>query len=182
LTFSLILRPPFAPHWLVMASALAAADAIEMVTGIRPGIKWPNDVLIGERKVCGILIETSGDFAVLGIGLNVNGSLAGHPQLAARATTLADATGHTVSREALAAELLCALAETYARLCAGGELAQRELRATWRGRLVMLGRRVAIRQEAREQVGLAEDVGTDGALLLRDDAGTLHAITWGDVE
>src|SRR5258708_7756038 len=110
LTFSLLLRPPFAPHWLVMMSALAVADAIEAVTGIQPEIKWPNDVLIGGRKVCGILIETSDGFAVLGIGVNVNGSLADHPILAARATTLADVAGHVLAREPRATEILQELA------------------------------------------------------------------------
>ncbi|HEV8191104.1 MAG TPA: biotin--[acetyl-CoA-carboxylase] ligase, partial [Ktedonobacterales bacterium] len=90
LAFSIVLRPTFPPHFLVMACALSVAEAIEEVAGLRPEIKWPNDVLLGGRKVCGILIETSGESAVLGIGLNVNGSLAGYPELAARATTLAD--------------------------------------------------------------------------------------------
>jgi BirA family biotin operon repressor/biotin-[acetyl-CoA-carboxylase] ligase len=189
LTFSLLLRPPFAPHWLVMASALAVAEAVEAVTGMRPQIKWPNDVLLEGRKVCGILIESGTGYAVLGIGVNVNGTLADHPVLAARAATLAQATGHVISRETLAAEIVQGLDATYAALCEPGELgraAQRELRAAWRERLDTLGRRVVIHQggqaEQAEQAGVAEDVTADGALLLRDDAGALRTITWGDVE
>ncbi len=182
LTFSLLLRPPFAPHWLVMASALAVADAIEAVTSLRPEIKWPNDLLIGGRKVCGILIETSDGFAVLGIGVNVNGSLADHPILAARATTLADVAGHVLAREPLAAEILHGLDALYAELLAGGEAAQQALRDVWRARLVTLGRRVVIRQGEDELAGTAEDVAADGALLLRDEAGTQRVVTWGDVE
>jgi len=182
LTFSLLLRPAFAPHWLVMAAALAVAEGIEAVTGLRPDVKWPNDVLLGGRKVCGILIETSDDYAILGLGVNVNGSLAGHPELAERAATLAQASGHVVSREALAAEILHTLDATYADLGARGEPAQREVRAAWRARLVTLGHRVTIRQGAAEQAGVAEDVAADGALLLRDDAGRMHVITWGDVD
>src|SRR5690242_21469608 len=75
LALSLVLRPAFPPHFLVMASALAVAAAIETVAGLTPAIKWPNDVLVDGRKVCGILIETSPGAAILGIGLNVNGSL-----------------------------------------------------------------------------------------------------------
>lgn len=190
LILSLVLRPPFAPHWLVMASALALTSAIEAVTGIEAGIeaeieaeiKWPNDVLVGGRKVSGILIESSDAFAVLGIGVNVNGSLAAHSTLAARATTLAEAVGHPLSREALATELVQELDSLYADLCNRGEPAQRELREAWRARLGTLGRRVSIRQGERTLDGLAEDVGTDGALLLRDDLGIQHVITWGDVE
>jgi BirA family biotin operon repressor/biotin-[acetyl-CoA-carboxylase] ligase len=68
LTFSVILMPPFAANWLMMASALAVSEATTGVTGLAPAIKWPNDVLIGGKKVCGILIETSGEIAVIGIG------------------------------------------------------------------------------------------------------------------
>jgi len=182
LTFSLLLRPPFAPHWLVMASALAVAAAIEAVTGIRPEIKWPNDVLIGGLKVCGILIETSDGVAVLGIGVNVNGSLAEHPLLATRATTLADAAGHILAREPLAAEIIQELDARYAELLAGGEAAQSELRTAWRARLVTLGRRVVVRQGEGELIGIAEDVAADGALLLRDEVGGQRVVTWGDVE
>jgi BirA family biotin operon repressor/biotin-[acetyl-CoA-carboxylase] ligase len=182
LTLSLVLRPPFAPHWLVMASSLALALAVEVVTGLQAEIKWPNDLLVAGRKVSGILIESSDTFAVLGIGVNVNGSLAAHPALAARATTLAEAAGHPFPREALAAELLRALDARYADLCARGEPAQRELRDAWRACLGTLGRRVSIRQGERTLAGLAEDVSADGALLLRDDAGVRHVVTWGDVE
>src|SRR5262249_5795373 len=84
LALSLVLRPTFPPHFLVMASALSVADALDEATGLRPEIKWPNDVLLDGRKVCGILIESSGKSAVLGIGLNVNGSLVECPELAAR--------------------------------------------------------------------------------------------------
>jgi BirA family biotin operon repressor/biotin-[acetyl-CoA-carboxylase] ligase len=182
LALSVVLRPSFPPHFLVMASALAVAGAIEEITGLRPGIKWPNDVLLAGRKVCGILIETSGDVAVLGIGLNVNGSLAGHPEFAAKAATLADALGHGVSREALAASLLKRLDADYAALQGGGEDARAGLRAAWRARLVTLGTHVTIRQNNGAIEGLAEDVNADGALLVRAADGVLRAVTWGDVE
>lgn len=182
LTLSLVLRPPFPPHWLVMASALALTRAIEAATGLHPEIKWPNDVLIGGRKVSGILIESSDAYAVLGIGLNVNGTLADHPELAARAATLADALGHTLSRETLAVDLLRHLDALYADLRRRGEPAQRDLRDAWRARLGTLGRRVVIRQGEQAVEGLAEDVSADGALLVRDDAVGQRLITWGDVE
>ncbi len=182
LALSLILRPRFPPHFLVMASALAVFAAVVDVTGLEPGIKWPNDVQIAGRKVCGILIETSDDFAVLGIGLNVNGSLRDDPELAAKATTLAEACGHAVSREVVAAMLLGRLDALYDALQAGGDAAQRRIRDEWRARLVTLGRRVTLRQDKHTVSGVAEDVNADGGLLLRDDEDRLQTVTWGDVD
>jgi BirA family biotin operon repressor/biotin-[acetyl-CoA-carboxylase] ligase len=182
LALSLVLRPTFPAYFLVMASALAVAESVEVVSGLHADLKWPNDVQIAGRKVCGILIETSPGYAILGIGVNVNGSLAGDAQLAARATTLADATGRDLSRETLAAELLRRLHTLYAALSSPGGAAQRDVRAAWRARLITLGRRVTIQQEDAALAGLAEDVDADGALLLRLDDGSLRAVTWGDVD
>jgi BirA family transcriptional regulator, biotin operon repressor / biotin---[acetyl-CoA-carboxylase] ligase len=181
LALSLVLRPDFPPYYLVMASALAVADAIEEVAGLRTEIKWPNDVLLDGRKVSGILIETSPGYAILGIGLNVNGSYADDAELAARATTLADAAGQPLLREALAAALLRLLDGHYAALKEQGESARRRVRAEWRARLVTLGRHVSIQQGETAFSGVAEDVDADGALLLRLDNGELRTITWGDV-
>jgi BirA family transcriptional regulator, biotin operon repressor / biotin---[acetyl-CoA-carboxylase] ligase len=182
LALSLVLRPPFPPHFLVMASALAVAETVECVTGLVTGIKWPNDVQVDGRKICGILIETSPGFAILGIGLNVNGSLASDAELATRATTLAEALGHPLSREALAVELLHRLDDLYTLLLTRGEEGRRGLREAWQQRLVTLGRRVSLLQGEHRVTGIAEDVDADGVLLLRRDDGVLQPVTWGDVE
>jgi BirA family biotin operon repressor/biotin-[acetyl-CoA-carboxylase] ligase len=183
LALSLILRPAFPRHFLMMASALAVTEAIEAATGLRAGIKWPNDVLVSERKVCGILIDSRDEYAILGIGINVNGSLAPDPELAARATTLEQAAGRAVPREAIAIELLRRLEPLYDTLQTGGDEAQQAVRDLWRARLAMLARRVTIRQDpGPPREGIAEDVTEGGALLLRRDDGTLDTITWGDVE
>jgi BirA family biotin operon repressor/biotin-[acetyl-CoA-carboxylase] ligase len=185
LLLSLVLRPTFPAHFLVMAAALAVADAIGEVAGAPVQIKWPNDVLFDGRKLCGILIETgSGDVgahAVLGIGLNVNGSLEGDAELAASATTLATAAGHPVAREALAVALLERLAARYRALNAGGAPAQAAVRDAWRARLVTLGRVARIAQGERVLEGVAEDVDAGGALLLRLPSGKRRTILWGDV-
>lgn len=182
LSLSLVLHPSFPLHFLVMASALAVAEAIEVTTGLRPGIKWPNDVLVNGRKVCGILIEASETIAVLGIGVNVNGSLAESPELATRATTLADALGHPTPREPLFIEIVRRLDSLYAALNAGGERAQRLLRDSWRARLVTIGGHMTVQQGERAITGVAQDVDELGALILVADDGTRHTITWGDVE
>jgi BirA family biotin operon repressor/biotin-[acetyl-CoA-carboxylase] ligase len=168
-----------------MAAALAVARTIEATTALAPAIKWPNDVLVDDAKVCGILIETSSDtrgqpFAVVGIGLNVNGNLAGDPELAGRAATLAELAGHPLDRETIASELLLELADLYASMTASDD-GREAVRIAWRARLETLGRQVRILQGEHEVSGIAEDVDVDGALLVRSDDGRLVPITWGDV-
>ena len=122
---SVLLRPLFPPHLLVMLTSLAAVDAIADICQVAAEIKWPNDVLIEDRKVAGILIETSHDssghmVAVAGIGVNVNGSveeLAKYSSiqvpLTAIATTLESACGHKISREVFIARLLQYIEKSY---------------------------------------------------------------------
>lgn len=180
LELSLVLRPQAPAHFLVMASALAVAEAITAVTTLATDIKWPNDVVVGGRKVCGILIETSQEIAVVGIGINVNGSFASDPELAARATTLAEAAGHTVVREEVVVEVLRRL-DASDRALNSSVAARSDLRDAWRARLITLGQRVTVQQGETIRTGIAEDVDGDGVLLLRDDDGARHSITWGDV-
>lgn len=181
LEFSLLLRPAFPSYYLVMASAVAVAETIEAVAAIPAGIKWPNDVEVDGRKVGGILIETAGDIAVLGIGINVSGSLEDDPLLASTATTLADAAGHDVSRELLLVDLLRRFDLRYTDLSINGSAARETLHAAWRERLVTLGRRISVRQGEAALTGIAEDVDTSGALLLCLDDGTMVPVHWGDV-
>lgn len=182
LALSLVLRPTFPPQFLIMASAVAVAETVEEIVSPPVEIKWPNDVLVAGRKVCGILIESSGGFVALGVGLNVNGSLSGDSELAARAITLAEAAGRSVSREKVAAALLTRLDTLYFHLQQGGAEAQAEMREIWRARLATLGRTVTLRQGEQEVTGFAQDVNADGALLLRLPSGGLRTVTWGDVE
>jgi BirA family transcriptional regulator, biotin operon repressor / biotin---[acetyl-CoA-carboxylase] ligase len=182
---SLVLRPKFPAHFLMMAAALAVAEAIESVAGVLVEIKWPNDVLHDGRKLCGILIETgtgdAGPHAILGIGLNVNGSLEGDAELGATATTLASAAGHLIAREELMLALLRGLWERYNALTSGGAPARAALREAWRARLVTLGRTVRITQGDAALEGMAEEVDDGGALLLRLPSGESRTILWGDV-
>ena len=182
LEFSLLLKPSFPSHFLVMASAVAVSEAVETAAGISAGIKWPNDIEVDGKKVGGILIETTSDFAVLGIGLNVNGTLADDPMLRSTATTLADAAGHPLSREMIFVELLQRFDLRYADLSAiGGNGAFAALHTAWRERLVTLGRRVTVTQGGSSVSGLAEAVDAGGSLLLRRDDGSQATVHWGDV-
>ena len=202
---SLLLRPLFPPHMLVMITSLAVVDSIRDICHVEAAIKWPNDVLVGNRKVAGILIETSHDssgllIAVAGIGVNVNGGieeLAEHSvmqvPLAETATTLASACGHTVSRELFIARLLQYIEKSYFALqqemtklpaigTATTEPFSRMIRERWRGQLATLGSTITVRQGNSVLSGIAEDVDESGELLLRSHAGELVSITWGDVE
>ncbi|MGH2480345.1 MAG: biotin--[acetyl-CoA-carboxylase] ligase [Ktedonobacteraceae bacterium] len=201
---SLLLRPLFPPHLLVMVASLAVVEAIRQSCGVQATIKWPNDVLIEERKVCGILIETSHDaqgrlIAVLGIGINANGHLRGRVEqkgveveLATIATTLENACGHAVEREALIAQMLLAVENDYLALqqeamkppvatSVEGPVA-RLIRERWYNHLSTLGRTITVHQGDRLVEGVAEAVDDQGELLLRRPTGELVCITWGVVE
>ena len=145
---SVLLRLPLAAarlSLLPLAAGLAAADAIHAVTGTTIDLRWPNDLLIGERKTGGILVESrldgdALDFAVVGIGINVH-QRSFHPALATPATSLARACGRPVSRQALLVALLKSL-EHEAHIVCDEESAKMlpariEQRSTWlRGRRV----------------------------------------------
>jgi BirA family biotin operon repressor/biotin-[acetyl-CoA-carboxylase] ligase len=188
-----------------MIASLAVVEAISKTCGITATIKWPNDVLIGDRKVAGILVETSYDqagcmAAIIGIGINVNGRITqlvgteSEPQqsateLVAKATTLEAACGHPVSREMLISHLLRQLEMRYLALQQEAQdpvasacgTSSRLIREQWRDQLSTLGRIVEIRQGETVISGIAEDVDDSGELLLRSHSGEQISITWGDV-
>ena len=202
---SVLFRPLFPPYLLVMMTSLAVVDAIADICQVVATIKWPNDVLIEDRKVAGILIETSHDssghmFAVAGIGVNVNGSieeLAKHSSiqvpLTTIATTLESTSGHKVSREVFIARLLRYIEESYFALqlentdrsdvkIVNKDPFTRLIRERWRSQLATLGRTVVVQQGNSVISGIAEDVDEGGELLLRRHSGELVRITWGDIE
>jgi len=206
---STLLRPLFPPNLLVMIASLAVVDAIAATSGVTAAIKWPNDVLIDERKVAGILIETSYDHsgrfvAIVGIGVNVNGhrsrfvedtvtasllTTSGLIARSASATTLEDECGHEVNREIFIVHLLYQMETRYLALQQeaqdpafyGYGPISRLVREQWRDRLSTLGRTIQVRQGTTLLSGVAEDVNDQGELLLRCHSGECISITWGDV-
>lgn len=185
LLISVILRPALAApriHRLTMIAGLAMAEAIEAETGLSVTFKWPNDLLIGEAKVGGILAEASllGDrveYAVVGLGLNVNLDPAQLPgPLLVTATSLSQALGRRVARRPLLQTFLRALERRYQQLQAGVS-PHRE----WASRLTMLGQPVVVAVGEEVLEGLAEGVDEDGALLLRLADGSLRVVVAGDV-
>jgi len=176
LLMSVFLDPPAAVRRPVVLTAWAAvgvAEAVAELTGLQAAIKWPNDLLVSGKKVCGILIEQRGLVAV-GVGLNLNQSAdefaeRGLPE----ATSLAMLTGRSFDRDAVLGVVLAKLDAEYARLTAGPPAL---LEAGWRWRLGVLGK--GVRAELFDGTavsGRVRQVGFDGVELESDD-GTLRVL------
>jgi len=179
---SIILYPPLAylPS-LIMVASLAVARSIEQVTGLKAKIKWPNDVLVNDKKICGILVESDVrgnkvDYAVIGIGINVNLELSDFPQIAPMATSLSRELGSDVPRLKIVRSLLAEAEKLYLALAAGDSVFKQ-----WRDRLVTLGMKVQVSLGETNYKGVAESVAADGSLLLRQSDGSLLKIVAGDV-
>ena len=185
LWFSVLLRPEMPPAsvtQLTIAAATAVARAIRSETGLTPQIKWPNDILIQNKKVVGILTELSAEldrvrYVVLGIGVDVNVTRF-PPSVAGAATSLAAASGKKFNRAEIAATILRELDADYARVTRG---VFPTLAEEWEQQCITLGKRVQIHIGERTIAGRAESLDSDGALLLRTDHGHLERIVGGDV-
>jgi BirA family biotin operon repressor/biotin-[acetyl-CoA-carboxylase] ligase len=182
LYFTVVLRPPV-EHLkaLVITAALAVARAVERLTGLQTSLKWPNDVLVAGRKLSGILSEAElvGEgvsHVLVGIGVNVNADMTAYGEAAPLATSVVAELGREVSREALAAGILNEFEALYLAAQAG-EPIQEE----WRARLGTLGKQVKARFGKQVEEGLAEDVDSDGNLVLRRADGSRVTIAAGDV-
>lgn len=182
IALSIILYPELAYlSSLIMVASLGVAHCIEKVAGLKSEIKWPNDVLINGKKVCGILIESEVkgkrvDYAILGIGINVNIKLSDFPEIQPLATSLSHELGREVSRLEVLRCLLAEIERLYLALPSGDSV-YRE----WRDNLVTLGKKVQVRSEETTYEGIAESVASDGSLLLRQSDGSLIKIVAGDV-
>ena len=165
-----------AKHLLTLAAGVGIAEGIGAATGLVPGIKWPNDLMIGPRKVCGILAEAVED-VVLGYGINV-APAAYPPDVAGRATSLETELGRAVDRASLFAETLAGLASRYRDLLEGRFDA---ILDAWR-RLARLqaGTEVSWTVGGVKRVGAVVDIDENGALIVR--AGDrLERLTAGEV-
>jgi BirA family biotin operon repressor/biotin-[acetyl-CoA-carboxylase] ligase len=169
---SVVLRPPVTlarPVILTALAAVAVGDAIYDLTGAQARIKWPNDLLVRGRKICGILIE-SGRSTVIGIGLNLNPSAedfaaANLPD----ATSLRIVRGAAVERDRALDAVLDRLDAEYARLLAGERA---PLEADWKWRIGLLGRSVlAVRTDGESVGGRLLEMGFDGLEIQRPDGG-----------
>lgn len=185
LHITMLLRPNLkALRRLSMLTALAAAQGIEEGCGLRAGIKWPNDIVAGGRKMGGILIENELDgndvrYALVGVGININFDAGAYPEIADTATSCATELGHAVEREAVLAAFLNAFEKLYDAAHRGGDV-----REAWRARLVTLGQQVRVSfpgLPGNAEEGIAEDVDEEGSLVLRRADGTAAVIPTGEV-
>ncbi len=181
---SVIVVPSLGAHrpgpwlsWVPLFSALAVADCLSSHTGLAVSVKWPNDLLIGEKKLGGILCEQTSTpnktmAIVIGIGLNINAALDSFPdELRTGATSLAAEGGRSFDRVAILADLYFRLEQRVDRLLLDGPTGMID---EFTQRCSTLGHRVRVTLEEQGVVqGIAESIGPDGCLCLRalSDAG-----------
>lgn len=185
LYLSVILRPDLPPTLaprLTSVAALAVAEALSSL-GVEARIKWPNDVEVRGRKVSGILTELSADpaaihFVVLGIGVNLNGSLDDLPEaIRGRATILSRELGRPVTREEVVREILPRLEGWLARIEGGFE----GIRSRLKELSSILSEEVRLVEPEREIEGIAWDIDEEGALCVRTEDGRFERFLTGDV-
>lgn len=174
LLLSIVLRADTANRPLLsFAVALAAADACEAACGEKAMIKWPNDIVMNGKKVAGILLENEGGTVAAGIGINVRQTENDFPEaFREKAASLESQSGRLVSMEKLEAALLDAI-EKYVD---GGDCL-----AAYRSRCVTLGAKVRVFPAGESFLGVAVDLDSSGALLVRDTEGVLRTVFAGDV-
>lgn len=183
---SIILRPTFEPSRATQISIAAGVAVAETLGGYCPGnvsLKWPNDVLVAGRKICGILaqMKLSGntiDFVVVGIGINVNMKREDFPpDIKDIATSLAVETGGETSRMELIIELYENTAKWYRELKRNGFEGIRE---TWLNWSSMTGRQVSVLCHGETLTGRAVGLDDDGALMLRTEGNETVKVSAGD--
>jgi BirA family biotin operon repressor/biotin-[acetyl-CoA-carboxylase] ligase len=179
LMFTLILRPPalYVPR-INMIAALSVEAAINAVGASKTTLKWPNDVLLNGRKVCGILSESAWEGSrflgvALGIGVNLRVDFSGSP-LAQSAISVGDVVG-TIDRVDLLARILHHIEMWMPQIGTDAP------RAAWKARLQTIGQRVQIALPHETLSGIAEDVSEHGALMIRRADGTLGQAFAGDL-
>jgi BirA family biotin operon repressor/biotin-[acetyl-CoA-carboxylase] ligase len=173
LLVSVLLRSTDPPGRTVMAAGVALADAVEEVAGFATWLKWPNDLVVDDRKLAGLLAEADGEALVVGAGCNVNWE-SFPAELEATATACNLEAGRPVDRDALLDTFLDRFAEALGRGAA--------IVPHYRSRLTSIGRAVRVEHVRDDDlVGTAVGVTDDGALIVRDDAGTDHTVVAADV-
>lgn len=184
---SVIIRPKCRPDELMhltCAAAVAACDAVEKAAGIRPKVKWINDLVYGKRKLAGILTElglgTNGvvDYAIIGIGINCSQKEEDFPEeIKNIATSLEMITGRPVERAKIAAALMEELEEISRELISG----QEELMERYQRDCVTLGQCISLLRGDTVRHGRAISLDAQGGLVVQFDDGHLETVNSGEV-
>ncbi len=190
---SILLRPAVLPmdaQKLTLLTAVAVAETVSGFLGSRPSVKWPNDILVGSKKLAGILLEMESEadrvkFVVVGIGVNINMSVSQlDAQLRPSVTSIMEETGKKVSRVEFARALYSSIEKWYdlateAGFDAGGFTPVVE---AWRSYFVSEGKPVKVVSFDRVIEGICEGIDPDGALLVRGPSGKTERVISGDVD
>ena len=183
---SMLLRPDCPQEQLMhltCAVGTAMCDALEEAAGVRPGIKWTNDLVCEKRKLSGILVELLNDTrgklcVIIGIGVNCCQQLTDFPEeLRDRAGSLAMVTGRRIDRPKVAAAMMEALANMDRNLLTGKEAMLEQYRRD----CVTLGQKISVVRGDEIRHGTALDIGDDGDLIVRFDDGHTEAVSSGEV-
>jgi len=187
LWFSLIMRPDISPAEapkFTLLAGVAVAEAINHCTGIKSGIKWPNDIYVDGKKVCGILTEMNAEmdtvnYIVIGIGINVNvKKTAFTDELRDTATSLGLEKGQKINRLQLLQEVLHQLEKLYAEFIAGN---YQNILDRWKELSVTMNAPVTVTTMREQFSGIAVDIDQDGALIVEKANGKKLKVVAGDV-
>ena len=185
---SILLRPDLPPKdgpKFTLLSAVAVTKAIREVTGIEAKIKWPNDIIINNKKVCGILTEMNAEidfinYVIIGIGINVNGKKEDFPEeVQDRAISLSQVKGQLVSRKDLVRSILKKIEDYYFQFIQAMDFMG--ILEEWKSLSCNLGKEVRATIKGKEIIGLAIDINKDGSLLLKKNDGEIVEVIYGDV-
>ncbi len=186
LYLSVVLRPDIPIHkapLITLMGAVAVVSAVGKQCGLEAGIKWPNDILISNKKVGGLLTEMSAEqdrirHIVLGIGVDVNMELENLPaDMRAHTTTLSTETGEKIDRTAFLQQLLRELDRWYKVFLANEQDVLRE----WKSFNMTVGNRVTVSGAGDRLEGLAQGIDSEGRLVIRLDDGAIRRVAAGDV-
>lgn len=184
--FSLLLKPDFGPEqasMLTIVMALAVAHGIEAVYSCKPQVKWPNDIVVNGRKVCGILTEMQVEtgaikHVIVGVGINVN-QMTFEGDGLTFATSLQKETGICKDRKELLDAVLKQFWQLYPEFCEAGTL--KPMLQVYEARLANLGREVCVLDPKGEYQGEALGINEQGELLVQKADGTTEAVYAGEV-
>ncbi|MDP4096618.1 biotin--[acetyl-CoA-carboxylase] ligase [Paenibacillus sp. P96] len=185
---SVILRPQqplqYMPQ-LTLLAGVAVCRAVRRVTDVEAVIKWPNDLLVDGRKICGILLESAVEdqrvrYCIAGIGIDVNLDADDYPEeLKHVATSLKEAAGTPIDRTALIAAVMEELEDLYTLYRQEGF---KPIGVSWEALSATVGRQVSVRDNGQAVEGTAEGLDASGALLVRRTDGSLVTVFSGDIQ
>ncbi len=188
LWFSVVLRPDLEPEYIkivTLAAAIAVVEGIFEAQGIVCGIKWPNDIILENYKLGGILTELSAEperinYVVVGIGININQDKSDFDDdIKNKATSLKIYSGGTVSRVRVLESILTRFEEIYTTMVQGKT---QEIVNKWSKYSVTLGKEVKIKYRDIEYIGLAQAITSDGKLIVKCNDGVVREIQAGEIQ